>query len=263
MKKIVVLLLALCMIFMLCACGEEAVQEVVSDSAEAESISTVEDGVLHMATNAQFPPYEMVKDGGGFEGIDVEIATAIAEELGLELVVDDMDFPAVITSVQSGKSDIGVAGLSVNEELMKSVDFTETYAHGVQVIIVPEDSEISSVDDLKDKMIGTQEGTTGNVLCSDDYGDENVVAYTNGALAIEALKGGKVDCVVIDEQPAKEFVKANEGLTILSTKYVTEDYAIAVSKDNAALRDAINEALVDLIEDGTVDEIIAKYIKAD
>ena len=263
MKKFVVLLLALCMIFMLCACGEEAVQEVTSDAAEAEGISTVEDGVLHMATNAAFPPYEMVKDGGGYEGIDVDIATAIADELGLELVVDDMDFPAVITSVQSGKSDIGMAGLTVNDERKKSVDFTETYAHGVQVIIVPEGSDIQSVEDLNGKMIGTQEATTGNMLCADDFGDDNVVAYTNGALAIEALKGGKVDCVVIDEQPAKAFVEANEGLTILSTKYLTEDYAIAVSKDNAALRDAINEALVDLIEDGTVDEIIAKYIKAD
>ena len=132
------------------------------------------------------------------------------------------------------------------------------------MIIVPEGSEIQSVDDLSsDILIGCQEATTGYIYCSDDYGEDAVVAYTNGALAIEALKGGKVDCVVIDEQPAKEFVKANEGLTILSTKYVTEDYAIAVSKDNAALRDAINEALVDLIEDGTVDEIIAKYIKAD
>lgn len=263
MKKIVVLLLALCMIFMLCACGEEAVQEVVSDSAEAEGISTVEDGVLHMATNAAFPPYEMVKDGGGYEGIDVEIATAIADELGLELVVDDMDFSSVITSVQSGKADICMAGLTVTDERKEAVDFTETYAQGVQVVIVKEDSDIESVDDLDGKMIGTQEATTGYFYCSDDYGEDNVVAYANGALAIEALKGGKVDCVVIDEQPAKSFVEANEGLKILSTEYVVEDYAIAVSKDNPALRDAINETLVNLIEDGTVAEIVAKYIKAD
>ena len=263
MKKFVVLLLALCMIFMLCACGEEAVQEVVSDSAEAEGISTVEDGVLHMATNAAFPPYEMVKDGGGYEGIDVEIATAIADELGLELVVDDMDFSSVITSVQSGKADICMAGLTVTDERKEAVDFTETYAQGVQVVIVKEDSDIESVDDLDGKMIGTQEATTGYLYCSDDYGEDNVVAYANGALAIEALKGGKVDCVVIDEQPAKSFVEANEGLKILSTEYVVEDYAIAVSKDNPALRDAINETLVNLIEDGTVAEIVAKYIKAD
>lgn len=264
MKKIVVLLLALCMIFMLCACGEEAVQEVVSDSAEAEAVTTVEDGVLHMATNAAFPPYEMENaDGSGYEGIDVEIAQAIADELGLELVVDDMDFTAVITAVQSGKADVCLAGLTVTDERKENVDFTESYAQGVQVVIVPEDSDIETVDDIDGKMIGTQEGTTGNIYCTDDYGADHVVGYTNGALAIEALKGGKVDCVVIDEQPAKAFVEANEGLKILNTEYVVEDYAIAVSKDNPALRDAINEALVNLIEDGTVDEIIAKYIKAE
>lgn len=264
MKKFVVLLLALCMIFMLCACGEEAVQEVVSDSAEAEGISTVEDGVLHMATNAEFPPYEMITaDGKSYEGIDVEIATAIAEELGLELSVDDMDFNSVLTAVQSGKADVCLAGLTVTDERKENVDFTESYAQGVQVVVVKEDSDIKSVDDLKGKKIGCQEATTGYIYCEGDYGAENVNAYKNGALAIEALKNGQVDCVVIDEQPAKAFVEANEGLTILSTKYLTEDYAIAVSKDNAALRDAINEALVDLIEDGTVDEIIAKYIKAD
>lgn len=264
MKKLVVLLLALCMIFVLCACGEEAVQEVASEAEEAAGITTVEEGVLHMATNAAFPPYEMTTaDGKGFEGIDVDIATAIAEELGLELVVDDMDFTTVITAVQSGKADVCLAGLTVTEERKENVDFTESYAQGVQVIIVPEDSDIATVDDLEGKMIGTQDGTTGNIYCTDDYGSENVVGYTNGALAIEALKGGKVDCVVIDEQPAKEFVELNEGLKILSTEYVVEDYAIAVSKDNPELRDAINEALVNLIEDGTVDEIIAKYIKAE
>lgn len=262
MKKLVVLLLALCMVFILCACGEEAVQEVVSD-ADVSGITTVEDGALHMATNAAFPPYEMVSDGGGYEGIDVEIATAIAQELGLELVVDDMDFSSVITAVQSGKADICMAGLTVTEERKESVDFSETYAQGVQVIVVPEDSDIESVDDLQGKMIGTQEATTGNIYCSDDYGEENVIAYTNGAMAIEALKSGKVDCVVIDEQPAKKYVEANEGLKILETEYVTEDYAIAISKDNPELRDAINEALVDLIEDGTVAEIVAKYISAE
>ena len=263
MKKLVVLLLALCMVFMLCACGEEAVQEVVSDAEESTGITTVEDGVLHMATNAAFPPYEMVSDDGGYEGIDVEIATAIAEELGLELVVDDMDFATVLTAVQSGKADVCLAGLTVTDERKQNVDFTESYAQGVQVIVVPEDSDIESVDDLEGKMIGTQEATTGNIYCSDDYGEENVIGYNNGASAIEALKTGKVDCVVIDEQPAKKYVEANEGLKILETEYITEDYAIAVSKDNPELRDAINEALVDLIEDGTVAEIIAKYISAD
>ena len=154
---------------------------------------TVEDGKLHMATNAAFPPYEMTTDDGSFEGIDVEIAQAIAEELGLELVVDDMDFSSVLTSVQGGKSDIAMAGLTVTDERKENVDFTSTYATGVQSIIVKEGSSIKSVDDLDGAKIGCQEGTTGYIYCSDDYGEDNVISYTNGAMAVEALKAGKVD----------------------------------------------------------------------
>ena len=253
-KKSLVMLLIVAMIgmFSLTSCGG-------SDAAGL----TVEEGILHMATNAAFPPYEMTTDDGGFEGIDVEIATAIAEKLGYELVVDDMDFSSILTAVQGGKSDIAMAGLTVTEERKQNVDFTDSYAKGVQSIIVPEGSDIKSVDDLEGKKIGTQEGTTGFIYCSDDYGDENVVAYTNGAMAVEALKAGKVDCVVIDNNPAKAFVEKNEGLTILDTAYVEEDYAIAVSKDNPDLLEAVNAALVELIEDGTVQEIVDKYIAAE
>lgn len=253
-KKSLVMLLIVAMIgmFSLTSCGG-------SDAAGL----TVEEGILHMATNAAFPPYEMTTDDGGFEGIDVEIATAIAEKLGYELVVDDMDFSSILTAVQGGKSDIAMAGLTVTEERKQNVDFTDSYAKGVQSIIVPEGSDIKSVDDLEGKKIGTQEGTTGFIYCSDDYGDENVVAYTNGAMAVEALKAGKVDCVVIDNNPAKAFVEKNEGLTILDTAYVEEDYAIAVSKDNPDLLEAVNAALVELIEDGTVQAIVDKYIAAE
>ena len=233
-------------------------------AAEEAGVTTVEEGELHMATNAAFPPYEMTDDAGGFEGIDVEIATAIAEKLGLELVVDDMDFSSVIAAVQSGKADIVMAGLTVNEERKKNIDFTDSYATGVQVIIVPEGSEIQSVDDLSsDILIGCQEATTGYIYCSDDYGEDAVVAYTNGATAIQALLAGKVDCIVIDSEPAKQFVAANEGLSILDTEYVTEDYAIGISKENNALLDAVNGALNELIEDGTVQTIIEKYINAE
>ncbi len=253
-KKSLALLLVVTLIsaFTLVSCG----------GGESSSM-TVEEGVLHMATNAAFPPYEMTTDDGGFEGIDVEIATAIAEKLGCELVVDDMDFSSILTAVQGGKSDIAMAGLTVTEERKQNVDFTDTYAKGVQSIIVPEGSDIKSVDDLAGKQIGTQEGTTGFIYCSDDYGDDFVVAYTNGAMAVEALKAGKVDCVVIDNNPAKAFVANNEGLTILDTAYVEEDYAIAVSKDNPALLEAVNAALVELIEDGTVQSILDKYISAE
>lgn len=243
---------------------------VVSSSATVTGdFTTVEAGKLHMATNAAFPPYESTSDDGGFEGIDIDLAQKIADDLGLELVVDDMDFSSVITSVQSGKEDIAMAGLTVTDERKQNVDFTDTYATGVQVIIVPEDSDIKTVDDLaNDKMIGCQEGTTGYIYCSDTpenggYGEDHVVAYTNGATAIQALLAGKVDAVVIDSQPAQEFVKANPGLKILDTEYVSEDYAIGVSKSNTGLRDALNAELKKLKDDGTVQEILDKYIKAE
>ena len=239
----------------------EATAETTEETAE---MTTVEAGVLHMATNAAFPPYEMISDNGGFEGIDVEIATEIARKLGLELVVDDMEFGSVITSVQSGKSDIAMAGLTVTEERKQNVDFTTSYATGIQVIIVPEDSDILTVDDLaNDKMIGVQDGTTGYIYCSDDYGEDHITSYTNGAMAIEALKGGKVDAVVIDNEPARAFVAANEGLKILDTEYIVENYAIGVSKDNPGLCEAVNNALTELIADGTVQMIVDKYITAE
>ena len=293
MKKYFALLLAGVMALSLAACGgsssapaapaetqkEEAAAEApAEEKAEAEApaaeeaaaeIKTVEAGKLHMATNAAFPPYEMISDNGGFEGIDVEIATQIAQKLGLELVVDDMEFGSVITSVQGGKSDIAMAGLTVTEERKQNVDFTESYATGVQVIIVPEGSDIQTVDDLaNDKMIGVQDGTTGYIYCSSPvedggYGEDHVTSYPNGAMAIEALKGGKVDAVVIDNEPAKAFVQANAGLKILDTEYIIENYAIGVSKDNNGLRDAVNNALKELIADGSVKLIVDKYINAE
>lgn len=211
----------------------------------------------------------MVKDGSTteFEGIDVEIAQAIADKLGLKLVVDNMDFSSVITSVQTGKEDMAMAGLTVTDERKTQIDFTDSYATGKQVIIVKTGSDIKSADDLKGKKIGCQEATTGYIYCSDTvenggYGEENVTAYTTGALAVQALSDGKVDAVVIDNEPAKNYVAATSGLTILETPYVTEEYAIGTSKDNTALHDAINTALKQLIADGTVQKIIDKYITA-
>ena len=298
MKKYFALLLAGVMALSLAACGgsssapaapaetqkeETAAEAPAEEKAEAEApaaeapaaeeaaaeVKTVEAGKLHMATNAAFPPYEMISDNGGFEGIDVEIASLIAQKLGLELVVDDMEFGSVITSVQGGKSDIAMAGLTVTEERKQNVDFTESYATGVQVIIVPEGSDIQTVDDLaNNKMIGVQDGTTGYIYCSSPvedggYGEDHVTSYPNGAMAIEALKGGKVDAVVIDNEPAKAFVQANAGLKILDTEYIIENYAIGISKDNNGLRDAVNNALKELIADGSVQQIVDKYINAE
>ncbi len=279
MKKLVAVLLAGMMCVSLAACGgkkEEAADTTAAettDEAAAEdteeaaatggTFTTVADGVLTMGTNAAFPPYEY-KDGDQVVGIDADIAQALADKLGLKLEIQDMDFSSLITAIQAGKVDISLAGMTVTEERKQNVDFTDSYATGVQVIIVKDGSDITSVDDLaNDKIIGVQEGTTGHLYCSDDYGEDHVIAYTNGATAVQALLQDKVDCVVIDQQPAEEFVEANAGLKILDTEYVVENYAAAVSKDNPALTAALNKALQELKDDGTIQSILDKYIKAE
>ena len=279
MKKITALLLGAVMALSLAACGgsassaaassEAASSEAASSEAassettEAAALTTVNPGKLTMSTNAAFPPYEMTTDTGAFEGIDVEIAGAIADKLGLELQIDDMDFDAALLAAQQGKSDMVMAGVTVNDERKQVMDFSDTYASGVQVVIVKEGSEIATVDDLAGHMIGTQRGTTGYIYCSDDFGEDSVTAYDDGLTAVQALNNGQVDCVVIDSAPAKEFVAANEGLVILDTEYAVEDYAIGMAKGNTALVEAVNGALAELKADGTIDAILAKYIKAE
>ena len=278
MKKYLALLLALAMVFALAACagGNTTPTEAPAESAAATEtpaenggetageIATVEAGKLHMSTNAAFPPYEMTDDAGNYIGIDVEVATAIAQKLGLELVVDDMDFDAALMAVQQGQSDIAMAGITVKPERAEVMDFSNTYAKGVQVVIVKEGSAIATVDDLANaELIGTQRGTTGFQYCTDDYGEEHVVAYDNGATAVQALLNGQVDCVVIDNEPAKAFVAANAGLALLDSSYTDEDYAIALQKGNTALLDAVNQAIADLQADGTFQSIVDKYIPAE
>lgn len=254
MKKLLAIVLAAMMLACLFA--------GCSNSETARDLNTVEAGKLIMSTNAAFPPYEMTTDDGGYAGIDVEIAQAIADKLGLELVIDDMEFDSALLAVQQGKSDIVMAGVSVTEDRLLVMDFSDTYTTAVQVVIVKEGSEVT-LDNLGDYMIGTQRGTTGNIYCTDDYGDDHVTAYDNGATAVQALLNGQVDAVVIDNGPAKEFVAANAGLTILDTEYVTEEYAIGFAKGNTELVDAVNGALAELIADGTVQAIIDSYISAE
>lgn len=270
------------------AVSESSVSEASSAASESSSSSeassaetaagdygeftTIEEGKLIMSTNAQFPPYEMVADGEGFngtgfEGIDVEIASAIADKLGLELQIDDMEFDSALLAVQNNTADVMLAGLSYSEERDEVVDFTDSYATGVQVVIVKEGSDVT-MDNLGEKMIGTQRGTTGYIYASDTpenggYGEDHVLAYDNGATAVQALMNDQIDAVIIDEAPAKEFVAANEGLTILPGNWVEEQYCAAVDEGNTALQNAINTALNELMDDGTVDEIIAKYISAE
>ena len=227
-----------------------------------------EDNVLVMATNAEFPPYEYVENGE-IVGIDAEIAAAIAKELGMDFRIENMEFGSIITAVQSGKVDIGVAGMTVTDERLESVNFSTSYATGVQVVIVTEDSEITSVNDLFDIggfAIGVQDATTGDIYATGDIADKGlgtVERYAKGADAVQALISGKIDCVIIDNEPAKAFVAANEGLKILDTEYITEDYAIAISKKNTKLLEDINAALEKLTADGTIPGIIEKYIPSE
>ncbi|MBR0120368.1 MAG: transporter substrate-binding domain-containing protein [Clostridia bacterium] len=227
-----------------------------------------------MATNASFPPYEYVDDSGAFAGIDVEIAGLIAEKLGLTLEIQDVEFGSIIGGVQAGKFDIGMAGMTVTDERLQSVNFSTSYATGIQSIIVPEGSEIKSFDDffnadgtVKDIKVGVQQDTTGDIYLSDTVdnggvGSDHVIQYKTGNDAVQALVTGKVDAVVIDNEPAKSYVASNEGLVILDTAYTEENYAICVAKENTDLLESINDALAQLTADGTIDAIIEKYIGA-
>ncbi len=252
--------------------GETSSEASATEAGDYGEFTTIEEGKLIMSTNAQFPPYEMVADGEGFngtgfEGIDVEIASAIADKLGLELQIDDMEFDSALLAVQNNTADVMLAGLSYSEERDEVVDFTDSYATGVQVVIVKDGSDVT-MDNLGEKMIGTQRGTTGYIYASDTpenggYGEDHVLAYDNGATAVQALMNGQIDAVIIDQAPAEEFVAANDGLTILPGNWVEEQYCAAVDEGNTALQNAINTALNELMDDGTVDEIIAKYISAE
>ena len=280
MKKILAMAMAVVMALGLSACGgsnsaaSSSAAGSVSGSASGSvsngdpAFTTVTPGKLTMSTNASFPPYEMVADDGSFEGIDIEVAGAIAEKLGLELQVDDMGFDAALQAAQTGKSDMVMAGVTVTEERQAVMDFSNSYANGVQVVIVKEGSPIQTVDDLANaNMIGCQMGTTGYIYCSDTpenggFGEDHVTPYDDGAAAVQALMNGQIDAVVIDNKPAQEYVAANPGLKILDGDFTNEDYAIGVAKGNTALLDAINGALEELTNDGTIQSIVDKYISA-
>lgn len=257
MKKFLAVLLAalmICISFVACS-SEKKSDDTNTDTDTQETLT--------MATNAEFPPYEY-KEGDKVVGIDAEVAQAIADKLGMKLEIVDTKFDAIIPGVQSGKYDMGMAGMTVTPEREQSVAFSDSYATGIQSIIVKQGSAIKSVDDLSEKTkIGVQLGTTGDIYAKDDFGDEAVQEYDKGADAVQALIAGKIDCVIIDNEPAKSFVAANEGLEILKTSYAEEDYAICFKKDNTELQTKVNDALKELIADGTVQKIVDKYITAD
>lgn len=257
MKKVLALIsAAILSVACLAACGSSSGANT-SSAADSSAKET-----LTMVTNAEFPPYEYY-EGDNVVGIDAEIAQLIADKLGMELEIVDVAFESIVPGVQAGKYDMGMAGMTVSEERLESVNFSSSYATGVQVVIVKEDGPIASLDDISGKMIGVQTNTTGDIYASGDYGDEYVTRYDNGALAVEGLKSGKVDCVIIDNEPAKAYVAANEGLKILDTEYTVEDYAICFAKENTELQEKVNGALEVLIADGSVQKIIDKYIPAE
>ena len=274
MKKIISLLLILTLALtgvLMVSCAEEVENnELVEDNKTAtdadiaqpeEEKKLTDDGKLTMGTNAQFPPYEFYEDGK-IVGIDAEIAAAIAEKLGLELVIEDMEFNSIITAVVGGGVDMGLAGMTVTEERLESVNFSTSYATGIQSVIVVDGNGIETLDDLAGKKIGVQLSTTGDIYASGDYGDENVIKYNKGADAVLALIGGDVQAVIIDNEPAKSYLAANPdaGLKILDTEYAVEEYAAAIKKENTELLNAVNAAIEEMIQDGTIDAIIEKYI---
>ncbi len=248
MKKLIALVMALMM--MVCC----------------TAIFAEEKQTLVMGTNASFPPYEFW-EGEEIVGIDVEICAAIAEYLGMDFEVMDMEFDSLIAAVNAGKVDVVMAGMTVTEDRATQVNFSDSYATGVQVVIVKEDSPIKTVDDLMagepKYTIGVQQATTGDLYCTwdlEDYGKATINRYMNGNEAVMALVAGKIDCVVIDNEPAKAYVAANPGLKILETEYITENYAAAIAKENVDFVAKFNEALAALTADGTIPAIIEAYI---
>ena len=269
MKKLSIAMLSMVLAgsMLLTGCGggnnQTAGETDSADTQQSETAENTDGGVLRMGTNATFPPYEYVDENNEVAGIDADIAAAIAEKLGMELEITDMAFDSLIPALQSDTIDIVLAGMTVDPERAEQVNFTDSYATGVQVIIVPEGSDIASPDDLEGKNIGVQTGTTGDLYCTDDYGQEFVKQFDNGPLAVAALVNGQVDCVVIDNEPAKNYGPANQGLKILDTAYANEEYAAAIAKDNTELFEQVNAAIQELKEDGTIDSIIEKYIPAE
>ena len=264
MKKILALMMALALVLTLCAaCGsktEAPAQEApAAEEAAPAELTTLEAGKLTISTSPDFPPYEFLTDDGEPTGIEMELMKLIADKLGLELVIDAMDFDSALLAVQQGKSDMVVSGCTVTEERKLVMNFTDSYTTAKQVIVVPEGSEVT-LDTLGDYSIGTQRGTTGFIYTSDDYGEDHVTGYDTYTLAFQALQNKQVDCIVLDDAVAVAYVAEIPGLTILDTEYVTEDYAFGVDKNNAALLDAVNGALNELMEDGTVQSIIDSYI---
>lgn len=260
--------------------GAEAADEAESTEAEtveAEVVETEEaaetaasealaDGVLTVGTNAEFPPFEYVDDNGEPDGFDIALIKAIGEKLGVEVEVENMEFASLVSSIGS-KIDVAIAGMTVTDERKESVDFSNSYYEAVQYVILPADSDIATADDLTGKTIGVQLGTTGDFIATDDIADSTVQQYNKAVDAVNDLINGRLDCVIVDKNPALVFeskfegqVKAVDGAEF---GFGTEEYAIALPKGDTALVDAVNAALEEIKADGTFDELVKTYIEAE
>ena len=273
-KSIVAASAALIMAASVAACGPNAATPseennasnggVTTSKVTARSLDEIKkSGVLKVAVFSDKAPFGYIDKDGKNAGYDIVFAERFAKDLGVKVKYTSVDPAARVDVLTSNKVDITLANFTVTDERKNVMDFSDSYATGIQSIIVPEGSDITSPDDLAGKKIGTQRGTTGYIYCSDDFGDDAVVAYDDGLTAVQALNNGQVDAVVIDNAPAKEFVAANPGLVLLDTSYAEEDYAIGMAKGNTALEDAVNAALEELKADGTLQSIVDKYITAE
>lgn len=268
MKKMIVAALAASLVLSLAGCGSKGAETEKTTAAAGETKEAGNEaagteaagGTLVMATNAEFPPYEY-REGDNVVGIDVEIGEAIAKSMGMELKVEDMAFDSIIVAVDAGKADLGLAGLTVTEDRLMNVNFSDPYTTATQVVIVKDDSPITSPNDLEGKKIGVQLGTTGDQYAG-DIKDATVERYNKGFEAVQAMTQGKIDAVIIDREPAKVFVEQNEGIKMLDEAYTEEEYAIAIKKDNDELLKKVNTALEDLKSSGELQKILDKYIKA-
>ena len=268
MKKMIVTALAASLVLSLAGCGSKGAETEKTTAAAGETKEAGAEaagteaagGTLVMATNAEFPPYEY-REGDNVVGIDVEIGEAIAKSMGMELKVEDMAFDSIIVAVDAGKADVGLAGLTVTEDRLMNVNFSDPYTTATQVVIVKEDSPITSPNDLEGKKIGVQLGTTGDQYAG-DIKDATVERYNKGFEAVQAMTQGKIDAVIIDREPAKVFVEQNEGIKMLDEAYTEEEDAIAIKKDNEELLKKVNTALADLKSSGELQKILDKYIKA-
>ncbi len=255
-KNVIAMAGVVCMAALLTACAGSGTKTATTAADQKEDT-----GKLVMVTNAEFPPYEY-HDNNQIVGIDADIAKAIADKMGVELEIQDMAFDSLIPAVQSGKADFAAAGMTVNEDRKKNVEFTDTYAEAAQVIIVKEGSEVKTPDDLTGKKIGVQTGTTGDIY-ADDVENADIQRFNKGMEAVMSLSQGKIDAVIIDREPAKVFVKENEGLVILDEAFTEEEYAIAIKKGNTELLEKMNGAIKELKESGELKKIVDKYITAE